>query len=311
MNRVFWILITVEVVGLLVALAVGWKSPSDSGGREMGIAFGIVLPLLVLAGAALAFHFSSSSVVKNAAFFVAVAPGLGLLVIWGRNLMLDAGVSGARIREFPDGPQRALARAVSSGNAGKAKQLAPTAKLNQPSESGNTFLSLALLNMTPGTVEMVRALLKAGADPNQATEKGWTIPLVRAILLKNADLIKALLDAGADPNQPNPYGTVSYHVALDDPDPANLGIFVLLLDRGGKLEAADASGRTALMNAAMAGNWRAMDVLLQRGANRNAKDKDGKTASDYNQAKFGEFERSHQTIQPEWKAVAERLRPAG
>ncbi len=313
MNRVFWILILVEVAVLAAVFVAGLKSPSESGGREMGLGFGVVLPGVVLVFAALVYANASSSVAKNIAMGIAAAPVLILIVIWGRGFSLDSAVAGSMVKAFHDPGQRVLAKAIAGNNVSKVRELAGRTKLNEPgtnalSGSDSTLLTLALSEATPASIEIVRVLLKAGANPNQASEKGWTIPLVRAIQLKKPELVAVLLDAGANPNQQDPNGGVAYYVALDNVDDSSLAIFETLLVRGANLEAVDKGGKTALMVAAIYGNWKAMDILLKRGARWHAKDEKGKTALDYTEDKIGELERSRQTVDPGLRAMLEGLR---
>ncbi|KAL5725355.1 hypothetical protein ACHQM5_008509 [Ranunculus cassubicifolius] len=55
-----------------------------------------------------------------------------------------------------------------------------------------------------GTLECVKLLIKAGADPN-GSSLGFT-PLDRAALLGKIDYVQCLLEAGADPNVPDDTG---------------------------------------------------------------------------------------------------------
>jgi len=85
-------------------------------------------------------------------------------------------------------------------------------------------------------VEMVRLLLKAGANPSAVNRFGAS-PLSEAAALGNAALVEALLNAGADAK------------ALTTAD-----------------------GETVLMTAARAGNEAAVKMLLDRGADVNARE---------------------------------------
>jgi ankyrin repeat protein len=62
-------------------------------------------------------------------------------------------------------------------------------------------------------LEIVRALLAAGADPNAPGAKGWT-PLMLAVLDNNLDIAKLLLGGGADPNYVLPSFKLASPVAL-------------------------------------------------------------------------------------------------
>jgi len=309
MNRVFWILLSVEAVTLAGLLLAGWRSPSESGGREMGLMFGVVLPAVALVIAALVFANASSPIAKYCAMAVAAVPVLILAVVWSRSFSINNAVAGATVNAFD---QRAMAKAIAGGNVSEVKELTGRTKLNEPGTneltgSDSTLLALALAQEKPGTVEIVRTLLKAGANPNQASEKGWSIPLVRAIQLRNPHVLTALLDAGANPNQQNPHGDVAYFATLDNITDSNLAMLDLLLKRGNP-DAVDGGHKSALMVAAIFGNWKAMDLLLQHGVRRDAKDNDGKTALDFTKDKIGELERSRQAVDSELRAMLGRVR---
>jgi hypothetical protein len=313
MNKVFWILVCAELAALAAMLVAGLRSPSESGGREMGLAFGVLLPAVVVVSAAAVYAKANSSIARNVAMVVAAAPALILIVVWVRGYLLDSAVANAGVNAFHDPGQRVLAKAIAGNKVSKVKELASRTKLNEPGTneltgSDSTLLTLALTKQTAVTIEIVRVLLKAGANPNQASEKGWTIPLVRAIQWKQPELVASFLDAGADPNEQDPNGGVAYYVAVDSTDDSSLAIFEMLLVHGANLEAVDKSGKTALMLTAISGNWKAMDMLLKRGTRRDAKDEKGKTALDFAQDKIAEAERSTQTVDPGMRAMMERLR---
>jgi ankyrin repeat protein len=52
-----------------------------------------------------------------------------------------------------------------------------------------------------GSLEIVRSLLAAGANPNGLV--GWSSPLVSAAVKDHRIMVKVLVDAGADVNQPD------------------------------------------------------------------------------------------------------------
>jgi ankyrin repeat protein len=50
---------------------------------------------------------------------------------------------------------------------------------------------------------IVKALLNAGADPNQTIDEGYDLPLTYAVGAQSPDIVQALLDHGAAPNTPS------------------------------------------------------------------------------------------------------------
>ena len=101
---------------------------------------------------------------------------------------------------FPRGPLRDLGAAISIRDAGKVAALLPKVKVNTPGEQGETLLGLALeqLRKKPDELEVIRLLVKGGADPNLRAQ---VLPLATAIRFGGLAAILLLLDAGADPNR--------------------------------------------------------------------------------------------------------------
>lgn len=90
-----------------------------------------------------------------------------------------------------------------------------------------------------GRADMVRELLKAGADPNFG---GIWVPLCAAVRGKNPEVVKLLIDAKAD------------------------------------VDAQEEEGSTALMLAAFMGNLEMVKMLVAAGADPKMQDEDGETA---------------------------------
>ena len=106
---------------------------------------------------------------------------------------------------------------------------------------------------------MVEALLHAGAHPNGAPD---TAPLHEAMKAENLVTARMLLKAGADPN-----GRMGGEPALFEA--ALLGDvrgIDVLLQAGANIEEADELGNTAALTASSADHWEVVLFLLQRGA---------------------------------------------
>ncbi|HEU4964829.1 MAG TPA: ankyrin repeat domain-containing protein [Bacilli bacterium] len=132
-------------------------------------------------------------------------------------------------------------------------------------------------------MEIVRSLLKEGADPDGKDTVTGHRPLHTAVFHHDTEMAKLLLNHGADPNATLSRGRTPLAVAIA-PRPsetveAHVQLIQLLLDQGADPTESDADGRTALMEAASYGERELVDLLLhQKGVKVNRQDDNGVTA---------------------------------
>jgi hypothetical protein len=162
----------------------------------------------------------------------------------------------------------------------------PNATLTRESDFGPFSASALYGTVARNQPGLTKALLEAGADPNDreslyhATEHpgaqclrallaaGARIPgsyaLLRALDRPDPEPARLLLEAGADPNEVGPQGeSALQHAARRARAPATLD---LLLRHGAAIDAKSAAGRTAYAIARRLGNRPAAEHLLARGA---------------------------------------------
>ena len=114
-------------------------------------------------------------------------------------------------------------------------------------------------------LEMVEALIAAGANVNATTRTGAFTPLLVAVTNGSASVVPPLLRAGAAPNARTQDGATALMLAAAS---GNTSIVKNLLDHGADIDAADlARGQTALMFASAADRESVVTVLLKAGAN--------------------------------------------
>jgi ankyrin repeat protein len=133
------------------------------------------------------------------------------------------------------------------------------------SYAGAAWATLAL-TLTRGNGDSPALTRVAPAARSGNADTGWTegtTPLMKAALRGTVDEVRKLLDAGADPNAANAEGSTALMFAsLRDE-----GLARILLDRAANVNARTRDGFTALMMAAgQAGSASLVKLLLDRGA---------------------------------------------
>ncbi|MDD9901576.1 MAG: ankyrin repeat domain-containing protein [Alphaproteobacteria bacterium] len=117
----------------------------------------------------------------------------------------------------------------------------------------------------PANAAVVRALVSHGADINAQDHMGETA-LIYAAQNRNTATISALLKHGADIDVVGKYGT-ALACAIDRRREANAHV---LIDAGANINLCTQKGSTPLALAALYGNHRLVDALLNKGADVNA-----------------------------------------
>ena len=120
-------------------------------------------------------------------------------------------------------------------------------------------------------VEIAKLLVKHGADLEAFDNKGYT-PLMYHSIKGNVDMVKYLLSAGAN-NRDNE-GRTALHIA------STVDVAKFLVENGADIEAVNNNGETPLIYQSFCGNDEVVNYLLSVGANKNAKNNQGKTARD-------------------------------
>ncbi|KAM9239915.1 Ankyrin repeat and SOCS box protein 3 [Leptosomus discolor] len=142
--------------------------------------------------------------------------------------------------------------------------------------NSKTFEGMCALHLSArhGSLESVRVLLEAGADPNEVTTEATT-PLFLAVENEHADIVKFLLQHGANVEGPHSWsGWNSLHQASFQ---GCTEIMKVLLEKGASKECKDDFGITPLFVAAQYGKLESLRLLVSRGADVNCQAKDRAT----------------------------------
>ncbi len=142
-------------------------------------------------------------------------------------------------------------------------------------DSGITPLALAA---GAGDTTIAELLIARGASvkPTQAKhEAQWFSPIRTAVDAHDVAMVRTLLRHGADANEPyrtNDPETMLHRAAMLD----SVGIALVLLDAGARVDATDKTGLTPLHVAVQNEHLAIVDLLLARGAPVNARDRHGR-----------------------------------
>lgn len=116
----------------------------------------------------------------------------------------------------------------------------------------------------------LQLLIDRGADVNASCSTFQDTPLLLAAHSGRIDKVRFLLAQGANPRYVSPQGYTVITTLPGSPDPAHLEILELLLRAGADPNVTSAYGETPLRNAIREGNFAAVRLLLEHGADRDS-----------------------------------------
>lgn len=135
----------------------------------------------------------------------------------------------------------------------------------------STFIRAVQIGCHASVMQHIAARLPI----NEGPAKGAPNPLMQAALEGNEDIVRLLLKSGADVGRSLPNGMTGLLFAARE---GHTAIVQLLLSKGAKVDTAQKDGVTALMFAAQNGHVAIAELLLSKGAAVNAVQKNDMTA---------------------------------
>ena len=178
--------------------------------------------------------------------------------------------------EFFSGRSLEIARAIDAGNMDLVRKLAPGVDLAATGQKGMTLMWFAILRRNYPAVETLVAL---GVDPDKQVAKGIGSALYLTMIPSKDPndqtgirLFRAMLDGGLSPN----YKTKDDDILLQRVigTGGSLAAVQLLVERGADINARDGIGGTALSDATLTKPDIAL-YLVNHGANINSFDVTG------------------------------------
>lgn len=199
------------------------------------------------------------------------------------KLFLQAGINpNARSKQG----ETAMTAAAAYADVPTVKLLAEKADLNERDAPGNMPLFVALKKTRDDIFDF---LLDKGADPNSSgtarNAKDQSVLYV-AVLREKTDAVKKLLDKGADPNRPDAAGSLPLYEIIVARMP-DMEVFRMLMAKTTDVNKQDTDRATlliyAIKNPRLTAETRREMIksLLEKGADKNLRDKNGKTALDW------------------------------
>jgi hypothetical protein len=279
MNPIFWSVVVLDValfLGLLISMLVQ-RGGSENGGREMGIAFFVIAPLLLIGVAVLLYVLTRSSVWKILALIIVAGPGLFIAGGRIRGAYIDYVVRQNTLGRgyFSTAAMKAMGAAVVEADLATLQRLGPTVDVNEVGERGKTLIGMAADQAFDAPDEkrarrrlaVIEALLRLGAKPGPA--------MSLALKVKDPAVLTALLNAGADPNGLTEQGAPLVFEWLSTMPVENLR---LLIQRG--LNVNVVQYRTPLpVEVTLQRRWDLLLLLAQSGADLTRPRDDGRNVA--------------------------------
>lgn len=317
LNWIFWSLFALDAAGLIY---IGFLMPSKSGPEGPVGGWLIFIPPIIMAILAAAVLITRADAAKWIGISFLAIPFVGMVVgpIYSRfqDYATDLRLAGNDSFRWP--AQRKLAHAIHDHNTELAKSLIPGAGNLNKVYGDETLLRFAIDNAHefgkasafPGSAEIVKALLEAGADPNVPVGRDG-YPLTGAIY-GGSELTEMLLSAGADPNRLDAAQRPLWWTILSADSEDAVKTLDTLLNHGADVKIRDGEGGPigwAAHHAYMShgSDWRLVWRLIERGAAWENEQEFGRSLADMLEYSIQERGSGHREISGEMRKIRNKL----
>jgi hypothetical protein len=276
MSLLFWIIAAGDAVLFAVMLFSYLQGGSDSGGREMGIFFFVLVPSVILALSVLLHIYSRAPFWRMLALFIVAGPGLLFLGTQVRNVYIDHLVEQRASGRgyFDSEPLNQLGAAVVGCDTDKLQKLGHRIDLNIRGREGITLLGLAVERAieqpecTQGSrLAVVQKLLALGANADSGLDN--------ALRMKDSAILAELLKAGANPNQlsSSDQPIIFRWRSVTPPES-----FRLMIEHGLDLNATE-YGTPLAVDLTIYRRWDLLAIAIEHGADWRRPRKDGRNVA--------------------------------
>jgi ankyrin repeat protein len=194
---------------------------------------------------------------------------------WVAVVLVWALLGSVEVASFAGNLHQELIEAVARGDSSLVTALVDNgADFNAKDEYGRTALTQASAR---GDLETVKLLLGKGADVKVNASSGWPA-LTKAAGRGDLEMVRLFLDRRAPPNAKDWSGSTALIEASVRGQKGHLAVIELLLQKGANIDAKDKLRWTALMWSVWYSHLEVVKTLLAKGADVNAMDGAGTTA---------------------------------
>jgi hypothetical protein len=269
-SRAFWILFTLEAIGYAALMLWSGRGPYKGWGPEGPVGGGVILiGVPILLGIPLAVVLIGRSTTATLCGLVFVSWPVVTAIVGPINSAVMRYQSDSRLSGdayFLRPTQRKLAHALQAHDAESVRALLRDADDLNVEHRGMSLFQFGMANLdhSPGSVEIVKAMLAAGANPTYRNTTRQSRNILLDAMSAGPAVTEMILQAGADPNRRDGDQPLWWSVLYDTSEQGRETLAVLL-NHGADLTLRDgvngSVGRAASLK-----NWRGVWLLMERGA---------------------------------------------